>query len=76
MLAGRGKEWKYPIIMKNAETVAAILQYHGVLSFSVYKSISVRLVHIGREGVRSVAVHRDIVIGKDLEKANLGVPPQ
>ena len=76
MLAGRGKEWKYPIIMKNAETVAAILQYHGVLSFSVYKSISVRLVHIGREGVRSVAVHRDIVIRKDFEKANLGVPPQ
>ena len=62
--------------MKNAETVAAILQYHGVLSFSVYRSIRVRLVHIGREGVRSVAGHRDIVVGKDLEKASLGVPPQ
>ena len=51
--------------MENAESVAAILQYHGVLSFSVYRSISVRLVHIGREGVLSVAVHRAIVIAKD-----------
>lgn len=63
-------------MMKNAETVAAILQYHGVLSFSVYRSISVRRVHIGREGVRSVAVLRDIVVGKDLEEPSLGVALQ
>ena len=59
--------------MENAESVAAILQYHGVLSFSVYRSISVRLVHIGRGGVLSVAVHRDIVVAKDLEEPSLGV---
>ena len=59
--------------MENAESVAAILQYHGVLSFSVYRSISVRLVHIGRGGVLSVAVHRDIVVAKDLEKPSLGL---
>ena len=58
--------------MRNAESVAATLQYHGVLSFSVYRSISVRLVHIGREGVRSVAVQRDIVVGKDPEELSVG----
>ena len=57
--------------MENAESVAAILQYHGVLSFSVYRSISVRLVHIGRGGVLSVAVHRDIFVAKDLEEPSL-----
>ena len=61
-------------MMENAESVAAILQYHGVLSFSVYRSISVRLVHIGREGVRSVAVHRDIVVAKDRGDKLRGIP--
>ena len=61
-------------MMENAESVAAILQYHGVFSFSVYRSISVRLVHIGREGVLSVAVHRDIVVAKDFDEPSLRVP--
>ena len=60
-------------MMENAESVAAILQYHGVLSFSVYRSISVRLVYIGRVGVLSIAVHRDIVVAKNLEEPSLGV---
>ena len=59
--------------MKNAESVAAILQYHGVRSLSVYRSISVRLVHIGREGVLSVAVHGDIVVAKAFNEPSLGV---
>ncbi len=59
--------------MKNAERVAASLQYHGVLSFSVYRSISVRLVHIGREGVLSFAAHHDIVVAKDIDGPSLAV---
>ena len=45
---GRGT---YPKRIRKAEKVAAALQYHGVLSFSVYKSINVRRgCHFGSGG--------------------------
>ena len=41
----------YPNIIMKADNVAAALQYHGVTSFSLYKSISVRCgCHLGNGG--------------------------
>lgn len=52
----------YPSIIKSADRVAAALQYHGVWSFSLYRSISVRCgFHLGNDGCPILGAPLDLM---------------